>query len=83
MINMQMAEQHHIELGHFRAALTEPKSATATRIDSNPGLSILPDQIAAGSPFILQLRSAGPKHLNCDTLFAAILRIRTRAKCVG
>src|SRR6476646_7239108 len=33
MVNVEMREQNHIELGHFRATLCESKSATTAGVD--------------------------------------------------
>jgi hypothetical protein len=53
MVNVEMREQDHVELGHIRATLSESKSASTTGIDEHPHLSVLPHQITAGSALVL------------------------------
>ena len=78
MIDMEMAEENHVHLGHLRSALPKAQSAASTSINDDTCGAMIPYEIAAGSPLILQLRATRSEHLNRQSRGTAGLRLYGR-----
>ena len=63
VIDVKVAEENDVEAGHLRAAFTEAQSAAAAGVYKDARLAVLPDEIAAGSAFVLEFGAAGAQDL--------------------
>ena len=63
MIDMKMAEQKYVHLGHLRAALAKSERAASSSIKEDASLAVLPYQIDAR----LSCSSGPPDPSTCNT----------------
>lgn len=71
VIDVEMREENHVELGHLRTAFAETERAASSGVDKHTWAAILPDEIATGGALVLQFGSAGAEDLHGDAMLAA------------
>jgi hypothetical protein len=58
VIDMKVAEEEDVGLGHLRSALSEAESAAAAGVEDDTGAAVIPDEIACRGALSLRLGTA-------------------------